>query len=219
MKYKAVLFDLDDTLLKTATIKWAHHKAVAKQFYNIDLTDEVLGQHWGMPFEPMMAIFYQNSDTPENMLKANLSLDAQFRKELQEDALDTVHGLLKAGVEVGVVTSILGHLAKKDLLRLGFPADEFFILQGADDAPFHKPDPRVFDRALKLLEAKSIAPHETLYAGDALMDLYAARGAGMHFMGITTGFVTQEQFVAEGAQAVPSLTELAMFIWPETIRG
>ncbi|GCE30103.1 hypothetical protein KDA_55870 [Dictyobacter alpinus] len=70
MKYKAVLFDLDDTLLKTATIKWAHHKAVAKQFYNIDLTDEVLAKHWGMPFEPMIAILYQRADTPENMLKA-----------------------------------------------------------------------------------------------------------------------------------------------------
>lgn len=208
MKYKAVLFDLDDTLLKTSAIKWAHHKAVAKQFYNIDLTDEILARHWGMPFEPMMAIFYQNSDTPENMLKANLSLDAQFPKELQEDALDLVQTLLARCVEVGVVTSILGHLAKKDLLRLGFPAEEFFILQGADDAPFHKPDPRVFDRALELLDEKEIRPGEALYAGDALMDFYAARGAGLGFLGVATGFVTQRQFEAEGAQAVRSLGEL-----------
>lgn len=208
MKYKAVLFDLDDTLLKTSAIKWAHHRAVAKQFYNIDLTDEILARHWGMPFEPMMAIFYQNADTPENMLKANLSLDAQFPKELQEDALDLVQTLLTKRVEIGVVTSILGHLAKKDLLRLGFPAEEFFILQGADDAPFHKPDPRVFDRALKLLEEKRIRPSDALYAGDALMDLYAARGAGLGFLGVTTGFVTQQQFEAEGAQAIRSLGEL-----------
>lgn len=212
MKYKAVLFDLDDTLVKTSAIKWAHHKAVAKQFYNIDLTDEVLAQHWGMPFEPMMAIFYQNSDTPENMLKANLSLDAQFPKELQEDALDLVHALRARNLEIGVVTSILGHLAKKDLLRFGFPAQEFFILQGADDAPFHKPDPRVFDRALELLDEKKIRPHEAIYAGDALMDFYAARGAGLSFLGVTTGFVTQQQFQAEGAQSVSSIGQLLNFI-------
>lgn len=217
MKYKAVLFDLDDTLLKTSVAKWAHHKAVAKQFYDIELTDEVLAKHWGMPFEPMMAIFYQNADTPENMLKANLSLEDQFPKELQEDSLNMIDALLKASVEVGVVTSILGHLAKKDLLRLGFPADKFFILQGADDEPAHKPDPKVFDKALKLLKAKGIAPKEVVYVGDALMDYYAARDAGIGFMGVTTGFVMQEQFEAEGAQAVSSLTDLFKAVQKKTV--
>jgi HAD superfamily hydrolase (TIGR01549 family) len=208
MKYKAILFDLDDTLLKTSTVKWAHHKAVAKRFYDIDLTNEVLSKHWGMPLEPMMAIFYQNADTPENMLKANLSLEDEFPKELQADALKVVDTLLKSGIEVGIVTSILGHLAKKDLLRLGFPADKFFLLQGADDESAHKPDPRVFNKALKLLETKGITPEEVMYVGDALMDYYAARDAGIGFTGVTTGFVTKEQFEKEGAHAASSLTAL-----------
>ena len=45
LEIRAVLFDLDDTLLKTARIKWAHHKAVAAQ-YGIELTDETLAQYW-----------------------------------------------------------------------------------------------------------------------------------------------------------------------------
>jgi HAD superfamily hydrolase (TIGR01549 family) len=208
MKYKAVIFDLDDTLLKTSVAKWAHHKAVAKQFYNIDLTDEVLAKHWGMPLEPMMAIFYENADTPENMLKANLSLGDQFQKELQEDAPSTVNALLEAGAEVGVITSTHGHLAKKDLLRFNFPADRFFVLQGTDDEPVHKPNPKVFSKALKHLADKNIQSEEVLYIGDALMDYYAARDADMGFIGVTTGLVTKEQFENEGAKAVGSLTEL-----------
>jgi phosphoglycolate phosphatase len=208
MKYKAVLFDLDDTLLKTSAIKWAHHKAVAKQFYNIDLTGEVLAKHWGMPFEPMIAILYQGADTPENMLKANLSLEDQFLKEVQEDGLATVNALLDVGVEVGVVTSILGSRARSDLMRFGFPIDQFFLLQGADDEPVHKPDPKVFEKALKLLSEKGITRQEVLYIGDALMDYYASRDAGMGFIGVTTGFVTQEQFELEGAQTCSSLTEI-----------
>lgn len=207
-RYRAVVFDLDDTLLRTSVVKWAHHKAVAKQFYGIDLTDAVLAQHWGMPFEPMIALFYQNADTPEAMLRANLSLDDRFPKEVQHDGLDAVAALLGAGIEVGVVTSILGRLAEKDLRRLGFPVDDFFIVQGADDAPAHKPDPRVFDAALELLTGKGILPSETVYVGDALMDHHAARDAGMAFLGVTTGFVTAEDFEADGAAAVPSLTDV-----------
>ncbi len=208
MKYKAILFDLDDTLVQTSTVKWAHHKAVAKRFYNIDLTDEVLAKHWGMPFEPMMAIFYQNADTPENMLKANLSLEDEFPKTLQDDAIATVNALIDSGAQVGVITSINGHLARKDMERLGFPVEKFFMIQGADETTAHKPDPRVFDKALQILAEKKITAAETLYVGDALMDYYAARDAGLDFYGVTTGLVTQQQFEEEGAQSALSLAKL-----------
>ncbi|MDN5275340.1 MAG: hypothetical protein JWP06_1241 [Candidatus Saccharibacteria bacterium] len=208
MRVKAVIFDLDDTLLKTSAVKWAHHKAVAKQYYDIDLTDEVLARYWGMPFEPMMAIFYQNADTPENMLKANLSLEAKYPKELQEHALSTVKSLLGANIEVGIVTSILGHLAEKDLRRLGFPVERFFILQGADNAPAHKPDPRVFDGALEMLKGNGTALNEIVYVGDALMDYYAARDAGIDFVGITSGSVSEDSFKMEGAKVIISLVDL-----------
>lgn len=49
---KAVIFDLDDTLLKTAVIKWKHHKAVADKFYGIELTDKTLGEHCGYAGAP-----------------------------------------------------------------------------------------------------------------------------------------------------------------------
>ncbi|GCE30102.1 hypothetical protein KDA_55860 [Dictyobacter alpinus] len=120
----------------------------------------------------------------------------------------TVNTLLDAGIEIGVVTSVLGSRARHDLMRLGFPIDHFFLLQGADDEPAHKPDPKVFDKALKLLSEKGITRQEVIYIGDALMDYYASRDAGMGFIGVTTGFVTQEQFELEGAQACSSLTEI-----------
>ena len=81
MKYRAVLFDLDDTLLKTYQVKWAQHQAVAQKFYNLVLTEETLREHWGKSHLTMMAAYYQNSDTPENMVKANLSLEAGFPKK------------------------------------------------------------------------------------------------------------------------------------------
>jgi len=108
-----------------------------------------------------------------------MSLDAEFPKQVQDDSLAVVEALLAKGIAVGVVTSILGHMAKKDLTATGFPVEKFFLIQGSDDVPVHKPDPHVFDHALGLLKAKGIASNETLYVGDALMDFYAARDAGL----------------------------------------
>jgi HAD superfamily hydrolase (TIGR01549 family) len=205
VKYQAVIFDLDDTLLDSGKIKWKHHKAVAKKFYGIELTDEVLREHWGKPLGPMMAIFYQHSDTPENMMVANESLAHEYPKELIAGALETVNALIDEGIEVGIVTSTLGRYARKDLARFGFPVDKFFMVQGADEVAVHKPDPRVFAPGLALLATKGIKPDRVVYVGDALIDYSAARDAGMSFMGVTTGFHTKEQFEAEGAQAAASL--------------
>jgi phosphoglycolate phosphatase-like HAD superfamily hydrolase len=113
---------------------------------------------------------------------------------------------------VGVVTSILGYLAKRDLLRLGFPVEKFFILQGADDASAYKPDPKVFDGSLKRLKGKGIMPGDVVYIGDALMDYYAARDAGINFIGVTTGSISKEQFKKEGAKSVSTLTDLSKML-------
>lgn len=208
MKYKAVIFDLDDTLVTTSVVKWAHHKEVAKRFYGIELTDETLKEHWGKPFEPMMAILYQNSDTPENMLAANLSIEHKYRKQRIPGALETLGLLLKNKIEVGVLTSINSNLAEKDLRRLDFPIERFFIIQGANDTAVHKPDPRVFDRAIALLANKGIERNETIYIGDALMDFIAARDAGLDFIGVPTGFVSVEEFEAAGASTAKTISEI-----------
>ena len=208
MRYKAVIFDLDDTLVKTYVIKWAHHKAVAKRFYNIDLTDDVLAKHWGMPMEPMMAIFYQNSDTPENMMKANLSIEHEFLKEIHTDSLAVVTSLIEQNIQVGIITSTTEKVARADLEREGFPVKKLFIVQGGDSIPAHKPDPAVFAPAIRILANKGIEPAETLYVGDALMDYFAARDAGINFLGVTTGIIDHTAFAAEGENAFPTLTRL-----------
>ncbi len=95
-KCKAIIFDLDDTLLKTAVIKWRHHKAVAHQFYGIELTDEKLGEHWGKPFDTMIGILYDNADTVDNMRSANRSIEAEYPKEIQEDTNETLSMLSEA---------------------------------------------------------------------------------------------------------------------------
>lgn len=214
-KIRAVLFDLDDTLLKTARIKWAHHKAVAAQ-YGIELTDETLARYWGMPFDQMIGYLYNHADTVDNMRAANRALAPQFPKEIHNDTLVVLGNLVRHSIVAGVVTSTNTEFAIADLRRLQIPDDAFVLVQGADATPFHKPDGRVFDPALARLAELGISRSEVLYVGDALIDHEAAVQAGIQFLGVTTGFVGIEQFQEVGALAITRLGELLVHIGLET---
>jgi phosphoglycolate phosphatase-like HAD superfamily hydrolase len=208
---QAVIFDLDDTLLKTAQIKWAHHKAVAAH-YGVDLTDEDLARYWGMPFEVMIGHLYHHADTTENMLAANRALEAQFPKAIQEDTLNVLGTLARHGLVTGVVTSLTTDYARKDLALAGVPSEAFLFVQGADVTAYHKPDGRVFEPALAHLGAMAIRRSQVLYVGDALMDYQAATSASLQFVGVATGLVTLEQFKEAGAPALGRLGELPAYL-------
>src|SRR3989338_7671041 len=80
-RYKAVIFDFDDTLVESRAQKWAQHKHVAKKFYNIDLKEEIILKHWGKPLPTLVAELYQNSDTPEKINKSTFSTKKTFPKK------------------------------------------------------------------------------------------------------------------------------------------
>lgn len=191
---RAVLFDLDDTLVSTSTIKWAHHKQVALDNWGIVLTDEVLATHWGKPFDEMISELYQHSASLDEMRAANQASTHRFRKTSNPGAPELVRELLDAGLLVGVITSTNTDLALGDLRRCGFEPDELLLVQGANTWPFHKPDPQVFTPALELLAARGIGPAEVIYVGDAPIDQQAARAAGLGFVAVPTGIYPAEVF-------------------------
>jgi HAD superfamily hydrolase (TIGR01549 family) len=211
--YQAIIFDFDDTLVKSGPIKWAHHKAVAKEFYDLELTDATLKTHWGKPFDQMIGHLYQQADTVENMRAANYSLEHRYPKTLIPDAHTTLDRLHQAGLKLAVLSAMNRDIVFNELVRFDFPVNDFLFIQGAEDTPAHKPDPAVFAPALSALAKLKISPEHTLYVGDALSDFYAATGAGLHFLGVTTGFVTQAEFDAAGAKSAPNLTKLVELIF------
>jgi HAD superfamily hydrolase (TIGR01549 family) len=205
---RAVIFDLDDTLLMTREVKWAHHKAVAERYYGIRLTDEELERHWGRPFDELITALYRASATVDEMRAANRALESQYLKPAAPGALDLVEHLLDRDVEVGVLTSANTSSAVADLDRTGFSVDRLRFVQGADASAVHKPDPGVFDAARTLLGQFGVEGDRIVYVGDAMMDLEAARGAGLGFVGVATGLVPGERFTREGVGWVNGLSDL-----------
>lgn len=196
---RAVLFDLDDTLMATIEVKWAQHKVVAAEHYGIEISDEMLRQHYGKPLTTMLDDLYQHVDAPENILKLYEETDLRFPKRPFGDAIPTVEALLDAGMAIGVVTSTKREHAVRELDREGFPVERLCHIQGEEDTTAHKPNPAVFTPALERLHALGVEPHEVAYVGDSVLDYTAATGAGISFVGVATGLLSTNQLRAAGA--------------------
>lgn len=209
---QAVVFDMDDTLIKTFDVKLRQHQHFAREHYGFELQDEVFRALWGKPFHLFLEGLYGHVDEINRVHTEYVKFSHLFPVELQDDTLkvlDTLHG---AGHKLGIVTATAREVVMRDLTRVGFPFERLHKLQTSDDTPVHKPDPRVFDPTLAELRMAGVSG-DIVYVGDALTDFYAARDAGLHFVGVTSGLVTAEQFREAGAQhVVDRLGEVAELV-------
>lgn len=90
------------------------------------------------------------------------------------ELLDHLHGRYK----LGLVTNGYAEAQRKRLKACGI-GDRFQAVVISDEVGLRKPDPRIFDIALRMLDA---GPREALYVGDSLADDYTgARNAGIPF--------------------------------------
>ncbi len=204
---KAVLFDFDDTLVATIKPKWQQHKYIARTWYNKDLLDAELHEHWGKPLKDLIGHLYGVEDTNTALARIN-QVRHHYPKILFEDSVAVLQRLKTLGKYVGLVTAHITAGLDYDFITLGIPKDVFDYIQTADDTDYHKPDPRVFDPTKQWLAQYAIEPSEVTYVGDGLLDAAAAQGAGFEFIGATTGLVSAETFHSLGFTAVRHLAEL-----------
>lgn len=206
-KIKAILFDHDDTLVGTIGPKWAHHKYVARTYYGKELVDEDIIPHWGKPLSELVCLLY-GTDDAEQAMTNNTACHEDFPKRLFEASIPTLERLKRADKVIGIITATSRFSFEHDLDLHRIPREYIDYTQTADDTPHHKPDPKVFNPAITWLQERGIAPAEVLYVGDSLYDMRAAVGAGFNFLGVETGLVTAEQFVAAGAVSIPGVGHL-----------
>jgi phosphoglycolate phosphatase-like HAD superfamily hydrolase len=212
-KIKAVIFNLDDTLIETHPQIWKLHKHVAKNFYNVELTDEKLRQHWGKPLDRLMEELYEFSDTVENMLAALMSVSHKFPVSVKDGSVDVINKLHDRGLKIGIVSATSRTFMNKHLTNFNFPIDKFTFIQTAEDTKIHKPNPDVFLPTFKRLLEDGVGKGEIVYVGDSMDDFKAATAAGIDFIAITTGIYTEEDFKKNGAKNIVSdIKEVTKFL-------
>lgn len=210
MSFKAVIFDLDGTLLDTLD----------------DLADSanrVLASH-RLPVHPVDSYRYFVGDglqtlveriLPENMRNQEMvsSMVRDFKdvysnnwnvKTRMYEGIDAMlNGLQQAGLALSVLSNKPHEFTRVCVQQL-LPDWTFEPLLGARPEVEKKPDPAA---AIEIASLLQLEPAEILYLGDTATDMKTATSAGMYPVGALWGFRTAEELTANGAARLISRPE------------
>lgn len=204
---KAVLFDLDGTLLDTLE----------------DLAtsgNEVLAAR-GLPPHPLDAYRTFIGNGMVNLARdvfppeMRPETDEQIATVLDEYRAAYSRNWTKTTVPFPGIAAVLDRLVA-DRIPIGVVSNKAhdFTLQcvetflgdwkwdvviGARDGHPRKPDP---SGALEAAAALGVAPEECLFVGDSDVDMMTAKGAGMVAVGVNWGFRPAEELAASGAEVI-----------------
>lgn len=194
---KAVLSDIDGTLLSTKPITKALQRASRKLNVRVFTEKEIKRGIMGRKILPAFRKL-----RPEHAGKA-----AQFKQEyykeyakLRQVALPTVKHTLavlkKRGVKTAAVTTKGKPIARFSLRSAGLRCD---VVISGDDVKHAKPHPEPVLKALKKLRVR---PCEAVMVGDMVFDVQAGRRAGCATAGVTTGISTRRELKKAGADRI-----------------
>lgn len=197
MTVRAVLFDLDGTLVDTIPlIRWTFQQVFAAfglPWVNGEVMDSV-----GLPLREIAARHVPGR--AEEFVERYAAFQKGRFEELTRafpGTLETLGTVKAAGYRTGVVTSKRRGptLASLSLTRL----DRYIeAVVSADDVTRSKPDPEPVFTALGLLDAR---PENAVYIGDTWYDIVAGKEAGVTTIGATWGIASRNQ-LAEHAPDV-----------------
>lgn len=194
MELKALLLDLDGTLIDTAPDM-------------VGSLNRVLAQH-GQPLADITEASKRVSHGGKALIEFGFgeSLDERQTPDLVEDFLvdykqhvaDKSHlydGMLETlelceanGLRWGVITNKPLHLAKDLMHGLGY-LQRCAILLGGDSLPVKKPDPVPLLHSCMVL---NLAPSQCLYVGDHERDIQAGNAAGMDTAAALWGYIQDQ---------------------------
>ena len=215
LKYDAVIFDLDGTLVDTLedladamnrvlscerapVLSYATYKLLIGKGIR-DLVGQALppGRRTDETIDRCFALMI--ADYAEHCLVKTRRYDG---------VAELVSGLRAAGVRLAVLSNKSDELTRRIVESLFDPGD-FEVVMGAQPGRPLKPDPAV---ALLISDRLGVAPGRTVFLGDSGIDMLTAAAAGMIAIGAAWGFRTKGELVECGARAVldhpPGLLEL-----------
>lgn len=206
MKYQAVLFDMDGTLLDTLEdLRDGVNVVLERRGYPQHTLEEIreyVGNGAGVLIRRAL---------PEGTAEAEVSdVLAEYKEWYRIHYCTKTHPypgveevlekLAAAGVKMAVVSN-KPDAVTKELAKKFFPGLPAFGQR--DDVP-RKPEPQMVWNALEVLGADR---ERACYVGDSEVDVATAKNAGLPAQIVSWGFRTEEQLRAAGADSIAATTE------------
>ncbi len=216
MKFEAVIFDLDGTLLDSLEdIAAAANRVLSeldKPTYPVSAYKELVGDGLAMLFQRAL---------PECESQPELKSECMRRFELaysgcwnnQSKPYDGIEDLLKILNKRSVSLSVLSNKADaftKRCVKHFFGNVRFEQVLGQTERFPRKPDP---SSAKWLAEQLAVDVDRIAYVGDTNTDMKTALGSGVYAIGVTWGFRPESELLAAGAmQVCRDVGQLADFL-------
>lgn len=172
---KAILFDLDGTLINTNELIIDSFQYTFKKHFNKIVPREEIVKTFGEPLTETMAKYdKENTDLLLSIYKGfNETNHDKLTTEF--DGVESGLKALKAlGVKIGIVTSKRRVLAERGL-RLINIYDYMDVIVTPEDTKKHKPKGEPAEKACELL---GISPEHAVMVGDSHNDILCGRNAG-----------------------------------------
>lgn len=205
MNFKAVIFDLDGTLLDTIE----------------DLADATNGalSEYGYPTYPVDRYKKFVGDGMENLVKRTLPSDVEdpaiisavltrlktrydriwnHKSKPYADIPQLLDALEAAGLKLAILSNKPDSFMRAMVVEL-LPKWSFKVVYGERPGHPRKPDPA---SALEIAGHLGCAPSEILYLGDTDTDMNTAVAAGMYPVGVLWGFRDAEELLQNGARSL-----------------
>ena len=201
MKYTAVVFDLDGTLLDTLEdLTNSLNSVLTQNGFEPRTMQEVkgfLGKGVGVLIGCALP---DGKDDPSfgNVLeefKTNYAQHSANKTKPYPQILEMLKTLKAQGIKIGVVSNKYESAVKK--LCPHYFGDLLDIVVGETPSIRRKPAP---DSLLHVMEVLGTNKKETLFVGDSEVDAQTAQNAGVDFVGVTWGFRTQDDMRPFGAK-------------------
>lgn len=203
MKYKAVIFDMDGTILNTLEdLKNATNYSL-RQFGMPERSLEEVRMFVGNGIRKLVERAVP-SDTSEEKIAQVLDVFLEYYEIHSADntspypgILELVEKLKKSGIKTAVSTN-KADVPAQELGREYFNGI-FDLIVGQQDGLKVKPAP---DSVNKILSILDIQKKDAIYIGDSDVDVQTAKNSGLDFIGVSWGFRGREFLEKNGAKNI-----------------
>ncbi|UCG99703.1 MAG: HAD family hydrolase [Deltaproteobacteria bacterium] len=205
MTYKAILFDLDGTLLDTLEdLGNSVNRVLAARGFPTHTLNEYryfVGDGTAMLISRALPQGKRNDVNIRTCLKEfseDYGWSWNVKTRPYEGIPEMLDALTERGLKIAVLSNKQHEFTKRCVADL-LPNWTFGVVLGQRDAVNRKPDPA---GAVEVAERLHIPPAEFLYLGDSAIDMRTAIAAGMFPVGVLWGFRSAEELKEGGAQAL-----------------
>lgn len=208
---KAVIFDVDNTLLASNEFFLRHIRKAVKISHDNDSLDLILPndelirsiQAKNLAFEDMFVEMFggeRNGRLVSKIVLENYRICTINEKIAPTfGAINAIKQMITRGIVIGLATNRTEMVSER-LEQSGFDIKDFSFICTPSSPEFCKPHPHIFEEALKYLKTRNIYPDQVVMFGDHPIDYYPSFYQNINFVAVLQGEVKREEFLKLGLE-------------------